>query len=299
LGTALAKAGRHKEAAERLKQAATARPRDPDCHHNLRVALLNVGHHADAEIAFARALKIRPDWALALYNKGRAAAAQGRHQEALNSYFSAMSNIKSAPAELLVNMGYSLAQIGRPTVALVSYDRALPLDRTNAEVHYGRGNVLMSLKRPSEALASFDRAIAIRPDYPDALYNRGWTALLMGDFTSGWHGFERRFDVTDAPKRTLLAPYPTWSGEFIQGKRIIVYEEQGLGDIIQFSRYLRLLSSLGAHVTFLVRSDMHRLLQSCDQTIRLTDTCHGQVFDFQCALMSLPAAFQTTLDTIP
>src|SRR5437773_6468308 len=86
LGTALAMAGRHKEAAERLKHASIAKPRDADCQNNLGIALLFTGEHAQAEAAFGRALELRPGWPAALYNSGRAAAAQGKHQQALNSY---------------------------------------------------------------------------------------------------------------------------------------------------------------------------------------------------------------------
>jgi uncharacterized protein DUF6165 len=88
--------------------------------------------------------------------------------------------------------------------------------------------------------------------------------------------------------------------ENIQGKRIIVYEEQGLGDVIQFSRYLTLLSSLGADVTFLVRPSMHRLLRALSPEIHLIDRPTPQErFDFQSALLSLPSSVGTTLDTIP
>jgi hypothetical protein len=122
----------------------------------------------------------------------------------------------------------------------------------------------------------------------------------MGDFLAGWAGYERRWNVKGAPLRKLDASHREWKGEDIQGKRVIVYEEQGLGDVIQFSRFLTRLSLLGASVTFLVRASLHRLLQPFTSTIRLADTPPlGESFDFQCALLSLPAVLGTTLDAIP
>ncbi len=159
---------------------------------------------------------------------------------------------------------------------------------------------LQDLKRPEEALASYDKALAIRPDYADALFNRGLSALLMGDFSAGWRGYEYRWDRKNAEARKLLAPYPNWKGEDIREKRIIVYEEQGLGDIIQFSRFLTQLVALNAEVTFLLRSTMHRLLSVSAPSVRLVAAPpKGEDFDFQCALMSLPGAFGTSCENLP
>jgi hypothetical protein len=89
-------------------------------------------------------------------------------------------------------------------------------------------------------------------------------------------------------------------GEDAQGKRIIAYEEQGIGDIIQFSRYVALLSLRGAHVTFMVRSNLHRLLKSFAPAVRLVaEWPIHETLDFQCALMSMPFAFRTNSTPFP
>ena len=121
----------------------------------------------------------------------------------------------------------------------------------------------------------------------------------MGNFQAGWAGYERRWDqeCTAAEARCLLSNV---EGEELRGKRIIVYEEQGLGDIIQFSRFLTRLSSLGASVTFLVHSSMHRLFQPFISMVRLIDKPPtGETFDFQSALLSLASVFGTTINTVP
>jgi hypothetical protein len=132
------------------------------------------------------------------------------------------------------------------------------------------------------------------------LFNRALSALSMGDFSAGWRGWEYRWDRKNAEARKLPAPYPSWKGEDIHEKRIIVYEEYGLGDIIQFSRFLTQLVALNAEVTFLLRSTMHRLLSVSAPSIRLVAAQpKGEAFDFQCALMSLPGAFVTSCENLP
>jgi tetratricopeptide (TPR) repeat protein len=208
--------------------------------------------------------------------------------------------IKPDYPEALYNRGLSLKKLRRFDEALSSYDRAVAIKPDYAEALSNRGLALKELKRFEEALASYDRALAIKPDYADALFNRAVISLLLGDFPTGWVGYEGRWDHIGAANRKLKAPYPVWKGEDISGKRFIVYEEQGLGDIIQFSRYLKQLSALGAQVTFLLRSNMHGLLRSLDQNIRFTDNHPiGETFDYQCALLSLPLAFRTTVKNIP
>jgi len=145
-----------------------------------------------------------------------------------------------------------------------------------------RSTIAETRSQPSIAKPKRWRATTtIKPDYGGAIFNRGLTARLIGDFASGWSCYERRFDREDAPKRKPTAPHPKWDGEDAQGKRILIYEEQGIGDILQFSRYLTLLSSRGARVTFLVRSNLHRLLKSLTPAVRLvSEWPRHESFDF-------------------
>jgi hypothetical protein len=93
---------------------------------------------------------------------------------------------------------------------------------------------------------------------------------------------------------------PEWTGQDLEGKAIIVWDEQGLGDLIQFSRYLLQLVDAGADVTLMCRKNMHRLLRTLPKPIRLVDTLDpNEHFAVQSALMSLPYRFQTSLETIP
>jgi hypothetical protein len=158
----------------------------------------------------------------------------------------------------------------------------------------------LELRRLEEALASYNKALAIKPDYPDCVFNRATLALLMGDFAAGWTDYEKRWDCHKPLSRKLKVSLPTWKSETISHKRIIVYEEQGFGDIIQFCRYLKDIVALQAHVTFFVRPSVVKLMKTVDKTIRvLSDYPENENFDYQCPLLSLPIAFATRLETIP
>jgi hypothetical protein len=153
--------------------------------------------------------------------------------------------------------------------------------------------------RLDEALASYDRALAIKPGYATVLADRGHLALLEGRYAEGWRDYEFRLEIVQAPDR-LIASWPQWKGEDLREKRIIVYEELGLGDVILCSRFLTLLASRGARVTFLVRATLHRLFRPFAPSVRLVDQPPpGETFDFQSSLMSLPGHLNTTLENIP
>jgi tetratricopeptide (TPR) repeat protein len=298
-GKALSELGRPEEALASCDKALAMKPDYVDALYNRGNALRELERPEEALASYDKALAIKPDFALALNDRGNALSDLRRPGEALASCDKALA-IKPDYFEALSNRGKALGELERPEEALASYDKALAIEPDRVEVLSNRGEALTDLERLEEALASYDKALAKQPDNVEALHNRGLTALLRGQFLEGWTGYERRWDVKGAPPRKLDASYPEWKGEDIQRKRIIVYEEQGLGDILQFSRFLAGLSSLGASVTFLVRPSLHRLLQPFASTFRLAgEPPEGETFDFQCALLSLPRALGTTLDTIP
>ena len=291
--------GRHAEALDKIQTALKWKPTSAEALSNLGLVFGALRQPEEALASYDKALAIRPDYAEALNNRGNALQDLRRPEEALASYDRAVA-IRPDHADVLSNRGVALRDLGRPEEALASYDKALAIRPDYADALNNRGLALQDLKRPEEALASYDKALAIRPDHADALFNRGLNALLTGDFSAGWRGYEYRWDRTNAKARKLLAPYPNWKGEDIREKRIIVYEEQGLGDIIQFSRFLTQLVALNAEVTFLLRSTMHRLLSVSAPSVRLVAAPpKGEAFDFQCALMSLPGAFGTSCENLP
>ena len=298
-GNALLELRRLDEALASFDKALALKPDFAEALNNRGNALQGLKRLDEALASFDKALALKPDYAEAHYNRGNALLELKRLDEALASFDKALA-LKPDFAEALANRGNALKGLKRLDEALASFDKALAFRPDDAEALYNRGNTLRELKRLDEALASFDMALALEPDFAEANFNRALLVLLKGRLAAGWPGYESRWGQKHAPTPKLGAQFPNWRGENLSGKKIVVFEEQGLGDVIQFSRYLNLLAGLDAQVTFLTRPALVGLMQSFAESVRvLSDYPAGETFDCQSALLSLPLAFGTTLETIP
>lgn len=303
---------------------------DPDnaaAHCNRGVVLQSLERLAAALASFDTAVAIKADYALAHKNRGNVLDAVGRWEAALESYDTAIE-IDSDFAEAHCGRGNVLQKLGRSDAALASYDRAIRIDPYLVEAHSNRGVALTAVSRLSDALASFDRAIVIRPDYAEAHVGRGnafkelnrlddalvdynraitlradyaeahfsraITLLLRGDLEQGWLDYEWR------PRKRDLSQPPWLGAEPIAAKSLLVHSEKGLGDTLQFCRYVKLLSERGARVILQVQAplrDVLATLEGASCVVAEGDSLPD--VDYQCPLLSLPLAFKTTLQTIP
>src|SRR5262249_13479008 len=167
--------------------------------------------------------------------------------------------------------------------ALASYDQAIALKPDYPEAFSNRGNALKKLKRFDEALASYDKALALKPDFADGYTSRAHYRLLIGRYKEGWEDYEWRLEAKDFPH------VPPWQGEDLKGRRFVVFGELGLGDVIQFVRYLPLLAERKCKISFLAPAKLVRLLRPSIQPMEIVSALNGvQGIDFQVALMSLP-----------
>jgi len=332
-GNILRSLGRVDEAIAAYDKALKIKPAYPEALRAGGLVLFDLHHYDVALEFFDEALRLDPNYTDALLDRGHLLLAQKRFEAALESYNVALSR-QPQNADLLNNRGVVLNELDRLPEALAALDEAIAVRPDFATPHFNRGNVLLQLRRPDEALASFDRALILKPDYSDAMCsravalkelgrfeqamqtfdaalqrdpqsahaknNKGALLLLRGDFEAGLDLYEYRWIAGQTPKQSLKLPIPEWQGEPAEGARIVVFDEQGLGDTIQLSRYLPLLAAQGADVTFFCRPKMQRLLQPLAARVRIVSTLPEQEsFEFQIALSSLPRAFKTRLHTIP
>jgi hypothetical protein len=233
-------------------------------------------------------IALRPDDAEAFNSRGIVLWRLARLDEALASYGAAIA-LKPDYAEAYYNRGITLADLNQYAAALASYDAALTLQPMYPEAFNNRGLALLELNRLDEAQMSFDRAIALKPDYALAYFNRGCVKLLRGELQEGWADYEWRWKSSHSREQPSDVAAPEWQGDDVSGRHILVYSEQGWGDVIQFARFLPLLAERGATVTFLVDRKLVRLMRPLSRHIKVTAFIRrGQLFDCQCALMSLP-----------
>ena len=288
--------GNHANAIRYIDLALDTNPKTAAAHSNRGNALLALKRLDEALASYDRAIALRPDYAEAFSNRGNALLALKRLDEALASCDRSIA-LRSDCAEAFSNRGTVLQALKRLDGALASYDRAIALRPDYAEAFSNRGTVLQALKRLDEALASYDRAIALKPDYADGFKNRALCRFLAGQYTEGWIDYEWRWNTADFPKRPNFA---NWQGETVEGRHLLIFSEQGLGDIIQFARYLPLLAPYRCRLTFLTSAKLVRLLRPLTSGIEVISALGSeQNFDFQCALMSLPHRLGTDISTIP
>ena len=331
-GLLLKQLKRPAEALDQLSRAISINPSIPDTWNGRGAVLNDLERYDDAIADFDRALALKPDFAEAASNKGRSLHKIRRYDDALAAYDGALS-INAGLVEAWIGRGNVFAEINRHADALAAYDRALALNPNLIEAWIGRGNVLVetnrildglvafdkalmlkpssagawlarghaliAMKRIDDALGNFDKAISIQADSTEALFARGCANLLAGRMAEGWIDYENRWDIRGCSSVRPDLAIEHWSGEDLTGRTILVYDEQGFGDTIQFSRYLPRLVERGAEVTFLCSKKLFWLLESMSDKIRFATSVPDTRFDFQCALMSLPRWFQTTLETIP
>ena len=196
-----------------------------------------------------------------------------------------------------------LRQLKRLDEALASYDKALAIKSDSVKTLNNRGVALRDLRRFDEALATFDAALAIEVDDAELSVNKSYCLLQAGRFADGWTLYEKRKTTTQyASHFTSRAfPQPFWEGaEPLAGASLFVYWEQGLGDTLQFCRYAKLAEQRGAKVVLSAQNRLHRLLRTLSPAIRIIGEQEAPTqFDRHCALLSLPLAFGTVVETIP
>ena len=268
-------------------------------YFNLGNAWYEQGKSADAIASYRRAISLKPDFPQAYNNLGLVLYDAERFEEALESYDKALGIKANYPAAYL-NMGNALRKLGRPDAAAVSFQKALVLKPDLTQAHNNLGNVLMDLDRFEGAALSYSNAIRHDPDNIGAHKNFGIINLLLGNFDIGWPEFSwRRFEEESNIKSRVYSQ-PQWDGADLTGKTIFVYPEQGLGDTIQFVRYLPMLRALGGRVVFDPPLPLARLLEDLDGVDVMVE--NGEPlppFDCHSPLLELPRLFDTTPDTIP
>ena len=251
-------------------------------------------------MSYDQALRINPDYAEAMNNRGVALTELNRFDAAIESYDKAL-RIKPDYVEAMNNRGAALKELKRFDEALANYRKALSIKPDYAEAINNQGNALKELKRFDDALRSYDEALHIKPDFAEATWNKSLLLILTGNYSDGWMLYEARLEKEETKKNYPRYPQLAWRGqEDIKGKKILIHSEQGLGDSIQFIRYLDQIHQLGAEIILEVPKTLATLVNTIKTPITVIEKGSKlPEFDAYCPLLSLPYVFKTTVDTIP
>ncbi len=333
LGATLSRQGRPNEALKAFDKAVQLKPDDAALWKAMGDALLELRRYDHALLSFQHVLKLDASNQDAAYKSGVLLHDAARHEEALTclnicdellpnhaptlqararallalrKFDAALSdNLRAntlAPnnPDTHNNIGACLQSLGKEEDALAWFDRALERLPDSIEILNNKANILQQLQRFDEALSLYDEIRARRLNNATTDWNLSLLKMLLGDFEAGWSGREARWRIPDA------APYPQfsqpmWLGQqSVAGKTLLVHVDEGLGDTIQFVRYVPMLAARGARVILAVERPLVALLagfSGVSQCLAFSDPLPA--FDMHCPIGSLPLAFNTRLDNIP
>ena len=317
----------HADGITLIRQAIAIKPHYPAALSNLGEALRGRGQFDEAIACFRRALVMWPDFPAALGNLGLALASIGENEQAVEPLRRAVA-LQPDFTDAWGNMGGALANLGKRSEAIACYQRAIVLRPTSADFHYNLGLLLRAENQIESAIASYRRAISLQPNYaaarcnlamaigllgqydlaiaelriaiklnPDLaerILNLAMQLMLMGQWAEGWREFEWRWKIPGFPEAKRTFSQPQWDGSDLNGRRILIHTEQGVGDAIQFIRYLPLGVARGGRVMVEVQPQLARLLEKENSQGAVVITRAGfdappaADFDVHLPLMSLP-----------
>lgn len=311
LGCEMAIAGQHENAIGLFKGVLMHEPKNFEAIERLGSSLFELKRYHEALYWFWRGRKIDRKSPMALTNYGLCVCQLGHPEEGIADLERAVAIAERLPqmfneAKALCynNLGNTLERLGRHKEALPVLDKGIALNPNDGFPRYNRGIVLLRLNRTAEAIETFDRAIAINPNDADAHYNRGMGRLLLGDFTGGFEDYEYRLLTSENQVINLGLPADKkWTGaEPLEGRTILVHCEQGLGDDIQFLRFLPQLAALNpAKIVLITHNAIRPLLTALPENVTVLPSgapLEGQ-YDCWVPLMSLPQRLGTTEASIP
>ena len=301
-GNALSAMGQYAAALESYDRAIVLNGGDADVHDSRGSALAQYGKYPEALASYGRALELRPQFPEAHSNRANVLAQLRCWHEALAGYDRALT-LKPDFIEAHINRGNALVALDQLEAAVAGYGHAIALKPDHTDALRARGLALARLGRCGQAMSDYTRALETNPSDAKTHVNRALLRLRLGDYAQGWSEFDWRWMLTNDVFHKEQRSYaqPRWTGiEPLIGKTLFLHSEQGLGDSIQFCRYVPLLAAAGAKVILEAHPLLLTLLSTLDgvaQTIVRGEA--PPAFDYYSPLLSVPAALRATLSDIP
>jgi len=304
-GCALQVLSRREDALSAFDSALALHPDHVDALRERARTLQGLGRHLQSLEDVEILLSVQPEKVGVLLIKAKSLTGLGRLNQAVQTLDKALDRTPPASPErieVLFHKGIALHQLGRFDQALACFDDLLQADPDHLLAHYNRAGAYRERGNLTLSIEDLDWVLKRQPDFVDARVNRSVVRLLAGDLAGGLADYQARWKRSAQPiDRLVTAAIPSWTGEPLQGRRIVVYGEQGQGDTIQFCRFVARLGALGGRVTLCVPERLHGLLSSLDRPYPMVCTVTDAAeFDFQISLMDLPHVLGLSLgDVVP
>ncbi len=299
LGKMQERIGHWDAAAESYRRALAIQPESPDVLWSLARLQSNQGANAEVVESCRRALALDPTQCEILTQMANALIEMGSFGAAVEALRSALA-LKPDFAPAVIGLGYFFERNGDLPSAKTSYLNALKLNPQLGSAHLHLGTIHLLQGDLGKAAGYFERLLNLEPDSAEARAFLGLIHLKKGDFRQGFSEYESRWGTPYGLRFGRKLSQPLWKGEPLEGSRILLYAEQGMGDTLQFVRYVPLVAARGAKIVLEIQARLHRLLARTPGAVEVI--CRGETlpeFDWQCPLLSLPLALGTELSTVP
>ncbi|HEX4793340.1 MAG TPA: tetratricopeptide repeat protein [Humisphaera sp.] len=307
-------AGRLDQAMPLYQQALTLEPDNAGALHHLGLISHQRGFSEQALPMMERSVQIDPTQAPYFKNLATVSRSIGRHEDSLR-WISKAIELTPADPMLHEEMGVTLERLDRLDEAIAAYRKAIDLLANaplppmlndpnrrrifEAKLHSNMGATLGRKSLYEEAMPYFEHAIKLNPDYGVAHMHRANVLFRRRDLPGAFAEYEWRFVAKGFPTPWRKYPQPVWDGSDLKGRRILLWPEQGMGDVIQFARLAPMLADMGAHVIVQCMPPLRRVLQTLGHGVQVIGEDPPPPFDVHLPLISVPRVLGTSYDTLP
>ena len=291
-------AGRLREAETLCRQVLAQRPDFPEALQLLGVIAHRCGHNEPAVDLLRKAVAANPQAPTAHANLALVLESMERYDEAAAECRAALALRPQSPG-FLNTLAHILNVQGKLDDSIHACQAALSLRPQFPDALNNLANALRKKGMWQQSIAAFQQSLALMPAQPHARFHLALLLLLLGDFEHGLPMMESRWETLPPNQRPKVA-VPMWDGSPLNGRRVLLYTEQGFGDTIHFARYIPMVEARGGKTIIVCQPELRTLLQTMrgDRPV----FAEGEPlppFDLHCPLVSLPLVMGTRMNSIP
>lgn len=269
-----------------------------DVYYNLVAAYKIKNDTANVILCYKKMLEIEPNEASFYFELGISYGQKGEAESSIKSYINAIQ-LKPDYTEACINLANIYHQLCFYDLALEYNQKALAINPNFVEVYNNMGNVYVDTKDVDKAINISKEGLKLFPQSEPLKFNLARAQMLAGNVEEAWDYYKYRRIINE---RKGLGPYLLDYNGPLKGKTIYVYWDTGLGDTIQFVRYLPLLSDLGAKVLFKPQAALETIMSESNLKVEIIpDSMPDREikYDYQINLISLPYLFKTDINNFP